>query len=111
MILTEENEKSLATQITTGNTASNCNAQHRSGNKQNNNRNSRRRINNNINSVQLTNNITLEGGNSELNGVVGIKINKFHHKVPFETFKDKIINYVISNYKNGGEMKPIFKKL
>ena len=26
-------------------------------------------------------------------------------------FKDKIMNYVISNYKNGGDMKPIFKKL
>ena len=31
--------------------------------------------------------------------------------VPFETSKDKIMNYVISNYKNDGDMKAIFKKL
>ena len=40
-----------------------------------------------------------------------MKIEKFHLKFPFETFKDKVMNYVISNYKNGGDMKPIFKKL
>ena len=32
-------------------------------------------------------------------------------EIPFEMSKDKIINYSISNYKNGGDMKPIFKKL
>ena len=40
-----------------------------------------------------------------------MKVEKFHLKVPFETFKDKVMNYVMSNYKNGGDMKPIFKKL
>ena len=110
-MLTEKNEKSLASQTTIGNTSSNYNAQQRSGNKQNNNRNNRRRVNNNGYSVQLTNNITWEGDNSEINGVVGMKIETFQQKFPFETFKDKIINYVISNYKNGGDMKPIFKKL
>ena len=60
--------------------------------------------------MQLTNHITWEGDNSELNRVVGMKIEKFHPKVPFETFKDKVMNYVISNYKNEGYMKPIFKK-
>ena len=105
---TEENEKAAATQT---NTDPNNNAQQRSGNKQNVNRNNRRGLNNNRNSVQLTNHITWEGDNSEVNGVVGMKIEKFHLKVPFETFKDKIMNYVISNYKNGGDMKPIFKKL
>ena len=38
-------------------------------------------------------------------------IEKNHLKVPFETLKDKVMNYVISNCKNGGHMKPIFKKL
>ena len=45
MILTEENEKSLATH-----TKNDINAQQRSGNKQNNNRNIRRGVNNNRNS-------------------------------------------------------------
>ena len=81
------------------------------GNKQNRNRNNRRGLNNNRNSIQLTNHIIWEGDNSEVNVVVGMKIEKFHLKVPFETFKDKIMNYVISNYKNGGDMKPIFKIL
>ena len=40
-----------------------------------------------------------------------MKMENFHLKVPFETFKDKIMNYVISDYKSGGDMKPIFKKL
>ena len=105
---TEENEKMAATQI---NTDPNNNAQQRSGNKQNTNRNNRRGSINSTNSVQLTNHITGEGDNSKVNGVVGMKIEKFHLKVPFETFKDKVMNYVISNYKNGGDMKPIFKKL
>ena len=61
--------------------------------------------------MQLTNHITWEGDNSEVNGVVGMKIETFHLKVPFETFKHKVMNYAISNYKNGGDMKPIFKKL
>ena len=105
-----ENEKSAATQTTTGNTDSNNNVQQKSGNKQNNNHNNRRRVNNNRNSVQLMNNITWEGENSEVNGVVGMQIENFHQKVPFETFKDKIINYAISNYKNSEDMKPIFQK-
>ena len=105
---TEENEKAAATQI---NTDPNNNGQQRSGNKQNTNRNNRRGSINSRYSVQLTNHITWEGDNSEVNGVVGMKIEKFHLKVTFETFKDKVMNYVISNYKNGGDMKPIFKKL
>ena len=107
-MLTEENEKLVATQT---NTDLNNNAQQSSGNKQTLNRNNRRRLNNNRNSVQLTNHTTQKGDNSEVNGVVGMKIEKFHLKVSFETFKDKIMNYVISNYKNEGDMKPIFKKL
>ena len=110
-MLTDENEKPAATQTTTGNTDSNNNAQQRGGNKQNLNHNNRRGLNNNRNSVQLTNHITWEGDNSEVNSVVGMKIENFHLEVPFETFEDKIMNYVISNYKNRGDMKPIFKKL
>ena len=55
--------------------------------------------------------IAWEGDNTEVNGVVVMKIEKFHLKVLFETFKDKVINYVISNCKNGGDTKPMFKKL
>ena len=73
-MLTEENEKAAATQT---NTDSNNTAQQRSGNKQNLNRNNRRKLNNNRNSVQLTNHITWEGDNSEVNGVVGMKIENF----------------------------------
>ena len=52
-----------------------------------------------------------EGDNSEVNSVVGMMIGNFHLNVPFETIKDKVMNYVISNSKNGRGMKPIFKKL
>ena len=110
-MLTDENEKPTATQTTTGNTDSNNNAQQRGGNKQNLNHNNRRGLNNNRNSVQLTNHITWEGDNSEVNSVVGMKIEKFHLNFSFETFKDKVMNYAISKYKNRGDMKLIFKKL
>ena len=59
----------------------------------------------------MTNHIPWEGDNSEVNGVVGMKIENFHLKVPFKTFKDKMMNYDIYNYKNGGYMKLIFKKI
>ena len=101
----------MATQTTTGNTVSNNNAHQRSENKQNNNYNNRRGLNNNRNSAQLTNHITREGENIKVNGVVGMMIEKTHRKVPFETYKDKIMSYVISNYKNGGDINLIFKKL
>ena len=42
----------------------------------------------------------MEGDNSEVNGVVDTKIEKNYLKVPFETFTDKVMNYVISNSKN-----------
>ena len=93
---TEENEKAAATQI---NTDPNNNAQQRSGNKQSINLSNRRGLINNRNSVQLTNHITWEGDNIEINGVVGMKIEKFHLKIPFETFKDKVTNFIIFNYK------------
>ena len=94
---TEENEKVAVTQI---NSDPNNNAQQRSGNEQSVNRNNRRGLINNRNSVQLKNHITWEEDNSEVYGVVGMKIEKFHLRFPFETFKDKVMNYVISNYKN-----------
>ena len=110
-MFTGENDKSATPQTTTGNTDSINSVHQRSGNKPNVNRNNRRGLYNNRNNVQLTNHITWEGDNSEVNGVVGMKIETFHLKVPFETFKHKVMNYAISNYKNGGDMKPIFKKL
>ena len=59
----------------------------------------------------MTKNITWKGYNSEVNIIVGMEIGKNHLKIPFETYKDKVLNYVISNYTNGGYMKPIFRKL
>ena len=99
-MLKEKVDKLATPQTMTGNTDSINNAQQRSENlKKNGNRNNRRGIYNNRNSVQLKNYITREGDNSEVNSVVGMKIEQFHLKVPFEKFKNKVMNYVISNYK------------
>ena len=68
-------------------------------------------LNNNRDSVQLKNHVTWECDNSEVNGVVGMKIETFIQKVTFETFKDKISNYVVSSYKDSEDAKSIFKKL
>ena len=78
----------MATQTRTENIDTNNNAQQRSGSKLKNNRNSSRGVNNNRNNDQLMNHITWEGDNSKVNGVVGMKLEIFHLKVPFETFKD-----------------------
>ena len=109
-MLTGKNDKSVTPQTTTENTDSKNNAQQRSE-KKNGNHNNRREIYNNRNNLQLTNYITQEGDNSEVHGVIGIKIDNFHLKVPFKMFKDKVMNYAVSNHKDGGDMKPIFKKL
>ena len=68
-------------------------------------------LNNNRDSVQLKNHVTWECDNSEVNGVVGMKIETFIQKVTFETFKDKISNCVVSSYKDSEDAKSIFKKL
>jgi len=40
--------------------------------------------------------------------VVGLKIDRFHKKLPFDIFVEKVMNYEVTNFKNGGDLKPLF---
>ena len=77
-----------------------------SNNSRNSNRNNRNR-----DKVILTNPVNYEGETKGVGAVVGLRYEKFHKKLPFSQFVDKVYFYVISNYKHGGDLKPIFKNL
>ena len=71
----------------------------------------RRNNTNNTRNFHSFNPITFEGDTKEIGVVVGLKMDKFHKKVPFETFAEKLQNYVISNFKHGADLQPIFYNL
>ena len=64
--------------------------------------------NNNINSA---NPITYEGECAAVGAVLALKFEKFHKKIPYEQFVDKINQYVLGNYKDGSDIKCLLKKL
>ena len=67
-----------------------------------------RRRNNNINS---TNPITYEGECPAVGAILALKLEKFHKKLPYEQFIDKINQFVLGNYKDGSDIKCLIKKL
>ena len=73
--------------------------------------NSNRENSNNrsTNQVQSTNPITFEGDNADVGAVLGLRIEKFHKKATFTIFKEKIYNYIIFNFKDGHDIRPLFK--
>ena len=63
------------------------------------------------NHVQTTNN-TFEGIIPKVGVVIGLSHEKLTKKdMSFEVFLDKVPNYVISNLKDGGDAKPLFRKM
>ena len=69
-----------------------------------------RRTNTTNNQVHLSNPITYKGDNLDIGCVIGMRYEKFHKKVPFETFVDNMDNYAMSNLKDGASLRPLFKK-
>ena len=93
-------------------TGNNNNSNNSSNNNNNNNNNStNRNISHNRDKVILSNPIGYEGETKDVGAILGLCYEKFHKKLPFSQFVDKAYYYVISNYKDGGDLKPIFKKL
>ena len=79
------------------------------GNSNNTSANSRTSRNNN---VTHTNPSSFDGATSEIGAVLGLRHEKFKMKATsFENFLDKVSTYVISNLKDGGDLKPIFRKM
>ena len=74
--------------------------------------NNRNRSNNNIDQVQLSNPVTYESDISEVGCVLGLKYEKFNNKSSsYEIFLEKVANYVVSNLKNCGNVRPLFTKM
>jgi hypothetical protein len=73
------------------------------------NRNSPPRRNNN--QVQTSNPRNYAGAIPDINGVLGLKYEKFDKKLQFQSFMDKAGNYVLSTFKDGGDIMPLFSKL
>ena len=62
--------------------------------------------------ITHTNPNTFEGANSDIGAVLGLRHEKFKHKDPsYENFLEKISTYVISTSKDGGDLKPLFRRM
>ena len=57
-------------------------------------------------------NPTLYSGENESIGVIlALRAERFDKKVSFQEFIDKVSNYVVSNFKDGGDIQPLFVDL
>ena len=60
----------------------------------------RRKIN-----INSANPITYEGECPAVGAILALKFEKFHKKLPYEQFIDKINQFVLGNYKDGNDIK------
>ena len=51
-----------------------------------------------------------EGDNPDVGVILALKYERFHKKVTFSQFVEKVYGYVLSNFKDGGDMKAVFKE-
>ena len=94
---------------TTDRNNSNSNNNGGNGNRSGNGRFSRNTTNTNVSS---TNTNAFEGSNKDLGAVLGLRHEKLKIKSPsFENFIEKVCTYVISTYKDGADLKPLFRKM
>ena len=64
------------------------------------------------NHIVHTNIHSFEGATSDIGTVLGLRHEKFKHKAPsFESFLEKVSTFAISNFKDGGDLKPLFRKM
>ena len=66
---------------------------------------------NNSSIVLFTNPVNYEGEMKEVGAILALRYKKLPQKASFQSIRCKICNYVLSNYKDGGDLKPVFKKL
>ena len=64
------------------------------------------------NHIVHTNIHSFEGETSDIGTVLGLRHEKFKHKAPsFESFLEQVSTFAISNFKDGGDLKPLFRKM
>ena len=51
------------------------------------------------------------GENETIGVILGRRYESFDKKVSFKEFTDKVANYVVSNFKDGGDIQPLFVDL
>ena len=59
--------------------------------------------------LQATNPIKFEGDKTYLGTVIGLKIEMFYKMTNLTIFKEKVYNYIISNFKDEHDLRPLFK--
>ena len=81
-------------------------------NASNNNSNGISRASRNTNSLVHTNPNNFEGASPDICAVLGLRHEKFKYKAAsYESFLEKISTYAISTFKDGGDLKPLFRKM
>ena len=59
--------------------------------------------------IILANPIGYEGDTPDVGAILALKHERFKKKVPFSQFVEKVYRYVLSNFKDRGDMKAVFK--
>ena len=90
----------------------NTNGGNGSGNGSGNGGNGNGRYNRNSSSVVHTNPNNFEGASPDICAVLGLRHEKFKYKAAsYESFLEKVSTYAISTFKDGGDLKPLFRKM
>ena len=93
---------SLNTQTSTTSAEASNDDSRSEGNNNNRSRNNRR---NGGAQATSSNPITYEGECEKVGCILALKVEKFHKKVSYEIFVEKICNYVVQNYTDGEDIK------
>jgi len=56
---------------------------------------------------------TLEGAQPDIGAVLGLRHEKLKHKKAssYENFLEKLGTFILSNFKDGGDLKPLFRRM
>ena len=52
-----------------------------------------------------------EGECSDLGVILALRIERFNKKIPFHQFIEKVYFYIVTNFKDGGDLYPLFHGL
>ena len=64
----------------------------------------------NSNQIQSTNPINFGGDNPDVGAALGQRVERFHKKATYTLFIEKTHNCIISNYKDGRDLRLMFKQ-
>ena len=59
----------------------------------------------------MSNPTSYNGENDSIGVILALRAEHFNKKVSFQEFVEKVSNYVVSNFKDGGDIQPLFVDL